>query len=246
MAAETDRSKKTGEAGAFPGRTPELMRGQIADPLPGQNTDTMAGRNPELMAGRDPELLAGRNPEAVAGRNTGSLPWRSRKQNLFLIGFMGAGKSTAAARLRDLFGIEAVEMDELIEEREGMSIPAIFERRGEKYFRDAETALLIELQGRVNTVIACGGGTPMREENVAAMRKSGTVVLLTATPETILERLKDDHSRPLLEGRKTIEFVSGLMESRREKYAAAADLTVRTDGRDVLDICMEIAERLAS
>ena len=91
--------------------------------------------------------------------------------------------------------------------RAGMSISDIFETYGEQYFRDCETNLLIEMQSRTNVVISCGGGTPMRECNVVEMKKNGRVVLLTAKPETILDRVKDSHDRPLIENNKTVPFI---------------------------------------
>ena len=118
--------------------------------------------------------------------------------NIVLIGFMGAGKSTISDFLRTVFAMEVVEMDQIIAEREGMSISDIFETYGEEYFRNLETELLIEMQSRKNVVISCGGGVPMRERNVVEMKKNGRVVLLTAKPETILNRVKDNHDRPLL------------------------------------------------
>ena len=160
--------------------------------------------------------------------------------NIVLIGFMGAGKSTISAQLSDAFAMKVIEMDQIIAEREGMTVSDIFEVYGEEYFRDQETNLLIEMQQRTNTVISCGGGVPLRERNVAEMRKNGKVVLLTARPETILERLKDDHSRPLLENNKTVDFVQNLMEKRWEKYRAAADYVIETDGKNELEICEEI------
>ena len=84
----------------------------------------------------------------------------------------------------------------------------------------------------------------MRDRNVAEMKKNGRVILLTATPETILERVKDDHSRPLLENNKNIPFIQSLMDKRREKYEAAADIIVPTDGRSIQDIGEEIISRL--
>lgn len=164
--------------------------------------------------------------------------------NVVLIGFMGVGKSTVSQYLSTMYAMDAVEMDQLIAQQEGMSIPEIFRIHGEEYFRDLETGLLIRLQGRTNVVISCGGGTPLRERNVAEMKKNGRVVLLTARPETILERVMDDHDRPLLENRKSVEDIELLMSQRREKYQAAADITVWTDGRDASEICEEIAERL--
>ena len=143
--------------------------------------------------------------------------------SVILIGFMGAGKSTISDYLSTMFAMEVVEMDQLIAEREGMSISDIFETYGEEYFRNMETNLLIEMQSRSNVVVSCGGGVPMRERNVAEMKKNGRVVLLTAKPETILERVKDNHDRPLLENNKNVSFIADLLEKRRAKYEAAAD-----------------------
>ena len=164
--------------------------------------------------------------------------------NIVLIGFMGAGKSTISNYLRNMFAMEVVEMDQVIAEKEGMSIPDIFEVYGEEYFRDAETNLLIEMQSKSNVVISCGGGVPMRERNVVEMKKNGKVVLLTAKPETILDRVKDNHDRPLLENNKNVPFIADLMEKHREKYEAAADIIIQTDGKSKLEICEEIIQKL--
>ena len=164
--------------------------------------------------------------------------------NIVLIGFMGAGKSTISDFLRTVFAMEVVEMDQIIAEREGMSISDIFETYGEEYFRNLETELLIEMQSKTNVVISCGGGVPMRERNVVEMKQNGRVVLLTAKPETILSRVKDNHDRPLLEGNKNVDFIAGLMEKRREKYQAAADIVIETDGKDKLEICEELVQRI--
>jgi shikimate kinase len=164
--------------------------------------------------------------------------------NIVLIGFMGAGKTTISSYLSTLFAMDIVEMDEIIADREGMSISDIFEVYGEEYFRDAETNLLIEMQSRKNVVISCGGGVPLRERNVAEMKKNGKVVLLTASPETILDRVKDDHNRPLIENNKTVEYIGELMEKRRAKYEAAADIIIQTDGKSTLEICNELVDQL--
>lgn len=164
--------------------------------------------------------------------------------NIVLIGFMGAGKTTISEHLNTLFAMDVVEMDQVIAQREGMSIPDIFEVYGEEYFRELETKLLAEMQERSNVVISCGGGTPLRECNVKEMKKNGRVVLLTANPETILERVKDNHDRPLIEKNKNVEFIMQLMEKRREKYEAAADVIIHTDGKSELDICEELVTKL--
>ena len=164
--------------------------------------------------------------------------------NIFLIGFMGAGKSTVSDFLSSELAMDVVEMDQIIAQRQGMSISDIFETYGEQYFRDLETSLLVEMQSRSNVVVSCGGGTPMRECNVREMKKNGRVVLLTAKPETILERVKDNHDRPLLENNKSVDYIAELMEKRREKYEAAADIVIETDGKSTLEICEEMIHRL--
>ena len=164
--------------------------------------------------------------------------------NFVLTGFMGAGKTTISNALKHIFAIDVIEMDQIIAEREGMSISEIFETYGEQYFRDAETNLLIELQSRKNIVLSCGGGTPLREVNVSEMKKIGKVILLTAKPETIFERVKDCHDRPVLENNKNIPFIAELMEQRRPKYEAAADIIISTDGKNEYEICEEIIAKV--
>ena len=160
--------------------------------------------------------------------------------NLFLIGFMGAGKSSVSAGLGRMLGREVVEMDQRIAAQEGMSIPELFAQKGEPYFRACETSLLKSFAQGAPRIVSCGGGVPLREENVAAMRESGTVVLLTASPEVILERVKDSHDRPLLEGHKDVEYIAGLLSKRLERYEAAADVQIATDGRRTAEIAEEI------
>ena len=164
-------------------------------------------------------------------------------RNIFLIGFMGCGKSTVASYMAEQYKMEVVEMDEVIAAREGMSIPQIFEAKGEPYFRNAETKLLEELGEQQDKVVSCGGGAVLREQNVAEMKKSGLIVLLTASPETILERVKDDENRPLLQGNKNAAFIADMMEKRRPKYEAASDAIIRTDGKSAAEISREILEK---
>ena len=164
--------------------------------------------------------------------------------NIVLIGFMGVGKSTVSEYLGKRYSMKTVEMDQIIEERKKMSIPDIFKTCGEEYFRDLETELLKELQSERNVVISCGGGTALRECNVAEMKKNGRVVLLTASPKLIYSRVKDIDDRPVLYGRKTVEGISELMEERREKYEAAADIVIQTDNKSVSTICEELMHSL--
>lgn len=164
--------------------------------------------------------------------------------NIFLIGFMGAGKSTIAGELAKCLKMERVEMDEMIVQNQGMAITDIFAKYGEPYFRDLETSTVIELQKRSKTIVSCGGGAVMREENTAHMKTNGRIVLLTAKPETIYERVKDSTDRPILNNNMNVEFISSLMEKRRERYEAVADIAIATDGKNPVQICEEIISRL--
>ena len=164
--------------------------------------------------------------------------------NIVLIGFMGAGKSTISDYLSTMFAMRLIEMDQVIEEREEMSISDIFATYGEEYFRNLETKLLKELQSTNNCVISCGGGAALKEENVKEMKKNGRVVLLTASPQTVYERVKDCDDRPILDGRNNVEVIAEMMEKRREKYEAAADVVIQTDHKTVLQICEELITKL--
>jgi len=165
-------------------------------------------------------------------------------KNIFLIGFMGCGKSTIAAGLSQMYGMHVIEMDQLLVERGGMSIPNIFETYGETYFRDMESALVTEIQSVSNQVVSCGGGVVLRQQNVEEMKKNGHVVLLTAKPETILKRVVGNEDRPILKGKKNVQDISELMEQRRPKYEAAADIVIETDNKSVGELCEEVMQKV--
>ena len=112
------------------------------------------------------------------------------KKQIYLTGFMGTGKSTILNCLHEICGLEKIEMDEQIVREEGMSIPDIFAEKGEEYFRNLETDLVKRISAIENVVVSCGGGTVMRQCNVEEMKKSGTIVLLTAEPQTVYQRVK--------------------------------------------------------
>lgn len=173
--------------------------------------------------------------------------------NIALIGFMGVGKTTVSRALGRRAGMPEVEVDQWIVEKAGCSIPEIFERDGEAAFRDLETAAIQELcsgdfliNGKAGNgiILSCGGGAVLRPENVKTLKKDGVVVLLTARPETVLRRVGDGKSRPVLGGEVTILHITELMEKRRAVYEAAADITVVTDGRKPEEIAGDILKKI--
>lgn len=165
-------------------------------------------------------------------------------KNIYLIGFMGTGKSTVGAILAEKLDTKCIEMDELIETQQRMSITDIFATRGEEYFRDLETQLLHSFAGEENLVVSCGGGSVLRDENARIMKQSGSIVLLTASPETIYERVKNSTNRPVLNGHMNVAYIREMMEKRRGRYEAVADVCVATDGKTVDAICTEIRNEL--
>lgn len=164
--------------------------------------------------------------------------------NIALIGFMGVGKSTVCNCLKDMLAMDLVETDELVVQSQGMSINEIFAKYGEEYFRNCESNAVIGLMDRSLTVISCGGGLVMRDENVKNLKKSSRVVLLTASPETVYQRVKDSRDRPILNGHMSVEYIRELMEKRRARYEAAADLIINTDGKGVYEICEELIRKV--
>lgn len=166
------------------------------------------------------------------------------KKHIFLIGFMGVGKTTVSQKLKELLRADETDMDAVIVRECKMEINEMFERFGEEYFREKETDLLRRLAEADPTIVSCGGGCVLREENVAIMKKCGTIVLLTADPVTIYHRVKNGADRPILNGHMNVQYIAGLMEKRRAAYEGAADLIVSTDGKRPAQIAGEILERI--
>ena len=110
-------------------------------------------------------------------------------RHIYLIGFMGCGKTSVSIAMNQLYGKNIVEVDDRIIAKEGRSINQIFAESGENYFRDLETEMLKELADEDNIIVSCGGGMVLREENRRLMKENGVIIWLDATPETILDRV---------------------------------------------------------
>ena len=143
----------------------------------------------------------------------------SAQRNIVLIGFMGTGKTTVGKILADRLNMKFLDMDDIIEEREGKSISRIFAEDGEARFRELERDLARELAAKEGLVIGAGGGVVLDKDNVRDFSGSGVVVCLSALPEIILKRVENESHRPLLKGDKK-EKILGILAARRELYNA--------------------------
>lgn len=152
--------------------------------------------------------------------------------NIYLIGFMGSGKSSAGKKIASLLQWKFADIDKLVEKNEGMTIPEIFATSGEERFREAERVALKEVSGRTRTVVACGGGTPCSEENMAVMKSTGVTVYLRLPVETLVSRLNHSgNRRPLLSEARDSELYATVREllEKRTFWYEQADLAIDSE-----------------
>ncbi len=167
-------------------------------------------------------------------------------KNIVLIGFMGTGKSSTGRALATKLGYAFVDVDQKIEEEQGMSIHQMFADKGEEFFRACEREMVQRLSDRRNTVIATGGGTVKNPENMKVLRESGFVVCLSADVDTVLERTRRKGVRPLLDGANEEERrrkIETLMEERKDLYRHA-DYRVDTSDMSPLQVVEDIARHI--
>ncbi|WP_053368932.1 shikimate kinase [Bacillus sp. FJAT-27245] len=163
-------------------------------------------------------------------------------ETIFLIGFMGSGKSTVGRLLGEKLGRRFIDTDEEIVRQEGKSINELFVEFGEAHFRELETASL-KAHPKSQTVVATGGGAPLSENNRRVMKEEGIVIFLDAPADEILSRLKDDQTRPLLQGNKKKE-IDERLSRRMPIYLESADIRIDTRGKNPERITEEIIASL--
>ncbi|NTW29092.1 MAG: shikimate kinase [Coriobacteriia bacterium] len=156
--------------------------------------------------------------------------------HVFLIGFMGAGKSTVAREVGERLDRPVVDLDRVVESSSGYTIPEIFESAGEQGFRALESAALAELADAPASIVACGGGIVISDENRVALKRQGSVIYLRVSPEETLARVGADKSRPLLSGPEGELAAARLLDSRETLYAAVADATIETVGLSMHEV----------
>lgn len=164
-------------------------------------------------------------------------------KNLVLIGFMGTGKSSVGKVLGRKLSRPVIDIDQMVETQENRRIDVIFEADGEEAFRLLEKQAIAEAAKNDGVVITTGGGAVLDPENLRALRASGWILALTATPETIYHRVKDSRHRPLLKHTNVLGEITRLLEARKTLYEDA-DYRFETDGRNPSQVARMILDTL--
>lgn len=163
---------------------------------------------------------------------------------LILIGFMGSGKTTISRMLGKMLNTSVTDLDDEIVRRAGMTIPDIFAQNGEEYFRQLEHDTLADIIKSDQGILATGGGTPMRPDNLTILKDTSTpVVLLKASAMETLRRIGGESGRPLAKSLDE-KGIANLQAQRQVNYDACADLTIKTDGLSPAAIAEEIVSFL--
>ncbi|HJX17614.1 MAG TPA: shikimate kinase AroK [Acidiferrobacterales bacterium] len=168
----------------------------------------------------------------------------NQQGNVFLIGPMGAGKTTIGRHLATLLHKRFVDVDHEIEKRTGVTIPVIFEIEGEAGFRRRESAVIEELTRDTNIVLATGGGAVLLEENRKVLKDRGTVAYLQADIDTLVERTRRDRNRPLLQTENPRAKIEELLQQREPIYREVADIIINTGQRAPSSVAREVVVRL--
>lgn len=164
--------------------------------------------------------------------------------NVFLVGMMGAGKTTVGKLLAQQLGKIFIDSDEEIQQRTGVTIQHIFDVEGEAGFRQRETNTILELVARNDIVLATGGGAVLSEQNRAALRSNGVVVYLRSSLQDLWRRTRHDRSRPLLRTPDPRATLKTLYEQRDPLYAQVADMVIPTGKQSVQSLVEHLQQEL--
>lgn len=165
-------------------------------------------------------------------------------KNIFLIGPMGAGKSTIGRQVASLLRMRFTDSDLEIQKRTGVDIPTIFDFEGEEGFRKREKAAIEDLTSGEGQVLATGGGAILDSDNRRLLSSRGVVIYLTCTPQQQFERTSRDKNRPLLQTENPLARLEALMQERDPLYQSIADFIVSTENRSAQTVAKEIVRHL--
>lgn len=164
--------------------------------------------------------------------------------NIFLVGMMGAGKTTVGKLLAQQLGKTFVDSDEEIQQRTGVTIPHIFDVEGEAGFRQRETNVIQDLVRLDNLVLATGGGAVLNGQNRDALRGNGIVIYLRSSVHDLWQRTRHDRNRPLLQTADPRATLKNLYEQRDPLYSQVADLVISTGKQSVHSLVMQLQQEL--
>lgn len=165
--------------------------------------------------------------------------------NIFLVGLMGAGKTSVGRLLARRLGKTFYDCDHEIERATGVRIPVIFEIEGEEGFRARERRMLAELVHRAGVVLATGGGAVLAAENRALLKANGTVVYLCASPHDLWQRTRHDRNRPLLQTENPMATLVRLYDERDPLYREVAEVVIDTGNQSLSALAHRLEQRLA-
>lgn len=171
-------------------------------------------------------------------------PSVSAKNNIYLVGMPGAGKTTVGRQLARRMHRCFLDADHEIEARTGVRIPLIFDIEGEQGFRDRESRVIAELANESNLIVATGGGAVLRPENRAALKQGGTVIYLHATPRLLFERTRLDPNRPLLQVADPMRKIEELFAQRDPLYREVADVVINSLGGSINHLVKQVEREL--
>ncbi|WP_249305780.1 shikimate kinase [Lederbergia citrea] len=169
-----------------------------------------------------------------------------QQESLYLIGFMGAGKTSVGNLLGDMCGLAVIDTDQVIEKQENMPIRDLFERHGEAYFRELETDVLQKLANGgagAPAIITTGGGIILKEKNRQLLKESGRTIFLQCNPKVVVERLQQDTTRPLIKN-KTIEEINHMYQMRLPLYLECAITSIDTSAQSIKEVAESIKLRM--
>ncbi len=160
-------------------------------------------------------------------------------KNIYIMGFMGTGKTSVGKALAEKLNKEFIDLDNEIELYEGMSISEIFEQKGEDYFRKIETEVLKEVADKENYIVSTGGGSIVTHGNLEIVKNSGILITLMASPEEILKRVSGNNDRPLLNVDDPLDAIKRLLFERAPFYIKA-DYIIETTEKSIDEVVEEI------
>jgi shikimate kinase len=164
--------------------------------------------------------------------------------NIFLVGLMGAGKTTIGKCLARQLNKTFLDSDQVLEERTGVRIPVIFEIEGEAGFRKREHDVLAELTGQENIVLATGGGVVLNLENRQNLKSRGMVIYLHGRPEDLFQRTRHDQNRPLLQTGNRMQTLKALYKARDPFYREVADIVMDTGRQSVAGLTQQLLGKI--